>query len=106
MSTKFKRKKEDFVCEKCGKAIKGDGYTDHCSYCLWSKHVDINPGDRAEACGGLMAPISIEGSTEHYVLTYKCLKCGFERKNRPKNIDNIDIIVELARKQAQKAAGL
>ena len=26
--------------------MKGNGYTNHCPKCLWSKHVDINPGDR------------------------------------------------------------
>lgn len=49
---KFQRQIEDFVCEKCGKEVKGDGYTDHCPRCLRSKHVDVNPGDRRSKCNG------------------------------------------------------
>ncbi|MBU3901416.1 RNHCP domain-containing protein, partial [Patescibacteria group bacterium] len=45
-SKKFQRKIEDFVCGHCGPKIKGTGYTDHCPKCLWSQHVDVNPGDR------------------------------------------------------------
>src|SRR3990167_4839651 len=54
---KFQRKIEDFVCENCGCGVKGDGYTNHCPKCLWGKHVDVNPGDREEECGGMMKPI-------------------------------------------------
>ena len=56
----FNRKKENFVCENCGEKVEGNGYTNHCPNCLWSKHVDINPGDRAETCHGLLKPIAVE----------------------------------------------
>ena len=56
----FVRRREDFVCEHCGTKVVGDGYTNHCPKCLWSKHVDIMPGDRAEDCQGLMRPIDIK----------------------------------------------
>ena len=51
---RFTRVVEDFTCGQCGAAVTGDGYTNHCPLCLWSRHVDINPGDRAAECGGLM----------------------------------------------------
>ena len=57
---KFQRKKEDFICENCNKKVKGDGYTNHCPACLWSKHVDINPGDRLAECKGMMKPIGLD----------------------------------------------
>ncbi|MDD4027925.1 MAG: RNHCP domain-containing protein, partial [Bacilli bacterium] len=43
---------ENFICEVCKKEVKSLGYTarDHCPYCLSSKHVDINPGDRKCTC--------------------------------------------------------
>jgi len=50
---KFQKKKEDFKCEKCGREVIGTGYTNHCPDCLWSKHVDVNPGDRQSKCLGL-----------------------------------------------------
>ena len=59
----FQRKKENFVCEHCGQEVIGNGYTNHCPSCLHSKHVDINPGDRAETCGGLMEPVDLELKT-------------------------------------------
>jgi hypothetical protein len=40
----FQRHAEDFACEHCGHLEEGDGYTNHCTHCLWSRHVDINPG--------------------------------------------------------------
>jgi len=56
---KFKRTKENFTCENCGFLVEGDGYTNHCPRCLWSKHVDINPGDRCSNCFGMMEPIDV-----------------------------------------------
>jgi len=45
---KFHMIDEDFTCENCNEEVKALGYTarDHCPYCLYSKHVDKNPGDR------------------------------------------------------------
>ena len=39
---------EEFICENCQKKVTTLNYTarDHCPYCLCSKHLDINPGDR------------------------------------------------------------
>lgn len=76
MPRKFQRKIEDFVCENCGEKVKGNGYTDHCPKCLWSKHVDVNPGDRDSDCKGLMEPIRIETKNQEYIIYYKCTKCG------------------------------
>ena len=44
----FSKKDESFVCENCKKKVEVLNYTsrDHCPFCLYSKHVDINPGDR------------------------------------------------------------
>ena len=46
---RFKMIDEDYICDVCGDEVKALGYTarDHCPNCLASKHVDINPGDRA-----------------------------------------------------------
>jgi len=76
----FVRRKEDFVCEHCGAQVAGTGYTNHCPKCLWSKHVDVDPGDRAESCGGMMEPIALEGSTPHYRIVHRCEKCEAVRR--------------------------
>ena len=53
---------ESFVCEKCGFKVGKLGYScrDHCPNCLYSKHVDNNPGDRKNKCKGLLKPVEIE----------------------------------------------
>ena len=93
MSTTFKRKIEDFVCEHCGKEVIGNGYTNHCPACLWSKHVDINPGDREAICGGLMQPISSVKSGGDWYVVQKCLKCSHERRNKVQKEDSFDAMI-------------
>jgi len=58
---KFKMIDEEFICENCNTIVKPLGYTarNHCPKCLYSKHVDILPGDRKETCHGLLKPIGI-----------------------------------------------
>ncbi len=95
-SSKFKRNKEDFVCEKCKAVVVGNGYTNHCPICLWSKHVDVNPGDRAASCGGLMKPIALEGGTNRFVLVHQCVLCGHKKRNKVSGDDNGDVLAAIA----------
>ncbi len=96
MVKSFTRTIEDFTCGHCGKEVKGDGYTNHCPKCLWSKHVDVNPGDRREVCGGLMNPISVEKRGEEYFVNQKCEKCGFVKTNRIGEKDNFDSAIAIS----------
>lgn len=95
---KFVRKIEDFACENCGNKVKGNGYTNHCPNCLFSKHVDINPGDRACSCNGLMKPIEIQQKNSEFIILHKCQKCGFERKNKVSEYDDYKKILEISSK--------
>ena len=90
---------EEFVCENCGKKVSKLGYTarDHCPYCLYSKHVDINPGDRLNSCKGLLKPIAIEKFRDTYKIIYKCEKCNKEHKNIMANDDDINKIIEISK---------
>src|SRR3989344_7796029 len=97
MIRKFQRTIEDFSCEKCGFFAKGSGYTNHCPRCLWSKHVDINPGDRLALCGGLMEPKKIETSSGEQTITHQCTLCKYIKKNKVSKDDNFDIILEIMR---------
>ncbi len=90
----FIKNKEDFTCENCDAFINGNGYTNHCHECLYSKHVDIAPGDRMEACQGIMKPTQITGSTNNVVITHTCQSCGFTRNNKLQEQDNIDALVQ------------
>jgi hypothetical protein len=97
---KFRRTIEDFVCEECGQLVKGDGYTNHCPKCLWSKHVDVNPGDRAATCQGMMRPIRLEGTSPSYRILHRCVKCGYEKRNDAVRGDDPNALVALAQKTA------
>jgi hypothetical protein len=102
---KFQRTIEDFVCEHCGAKVKGNGYTNHCPVCLWCKHVDVNPGDRAETCGGLMEPIDIENKKGQYVVIQRCQKCGAIRKNKTADNDDFSMILKIVEKNINKQFG-
>lgn len=89
MTKKFIRNIEDFTCEHCGADVSGNGYTNHCPVCLWSKHVDIHPGDRAENCGGMMRPTTVSMMKNNYKITHVCERCGEERTVRSVPEDDI-----------------
>lgn len=93
MSQAFQRTTEDFVCEHCGQTVKGSGYTNHCSACLWSKHVDEFPGDRSAYCGGMMKPTSIEIEKGGFVISHKCTVCGYVKRNKTAKDDNLDAVI-------------
>lgn len=93
----FRKTVEDFTCEHCGAEVRGTGYTNHCPRCLWSKHVDIDPGDRAEQCGGMMKPIAVEGGSPEYILVHQCTVCGIERRNKVNGKDDTDALAAIAK---------
>lgn len=96
MAKKFQRKIEDFICENCGEKVKGNGYTNHCPKCLWSKHVDRNPGDREEKCGGMMKPAGVLRKGGDNIIVHQCVKCDFERKNKMNPADDFNAIVKIS----------
>jgi len=102
----FQKRVEDFVCEHCACEVTGTGYTNHCPECLYSKHVDVFPGDRSEACGGLMAPIAYEKKQGEERLIQECLRCGRVWKNRIQKEDNFEALLALVRKEENKTRGV
>lgn len=102
----FKKTVEDFVCEHCGEKVKGNGFTNHCPNCLYSKHVDVDPGDRAEDCGGMMIPIEVQKDGQDFFVVQKCEKCGHLRRNTLLPEDNFDEAIKIANEFAKKSIGL
>lgn len=96
MSTTFQKTIEDFSCERCGRKVHGSGYTNHCPDCLWSKHVDIYPGDRKAVCKGLMEPIGVSQKSGEWIIRHKCTTCGYEKNNKVAKEDNINAIIALS----------
>ena len=99
MLKRFQRYIENFTCCKCGNKIQGNGYTNHCPKCLWSKHVDVNPGDRAESCGGMMEPMNLVIKNGEYIIIHQCQKCGFKKKNKTVENDDADAIIQISKKE-------
>lgn len=85
MAGRFTHINEGFVCEHCQQPVPAARKTcrNHCPYCLTSKHVDINPGDRAATCHGLLQAIRYElDSHKGLMLIFRCTRCGEERRNK------------------------
>ncbi len=94
----FTMRDEEFICDNCQRKVYPLKYTarDHCPYCLYSKHLDILPGDRKNTCHGLLKPIGIEKFKDTYKIIYKCEKCGETHKNIIAKDDDIDLIIKLS----------
>lgn len=87
---------QDFNCENCNCQVTGNGYTNHCPNCLYSKHVDQSiPGDRESACLGLMKPIEYFLKNDKVHIVHKCLVCGKISRNKASDIDNVDCLVNI-----------
>ena len=99
---KFQRTKENFNCESCGHKMQGTGYTNHCSECLCSKHVDIFPGDRLEDCRGLMPVTEIIRKGDGYVLVHTCIKCKYTHRDHFRDNDNIDSLITISAQLAKE----
>ncbi len=98
---KFTVINEGFICDICQHQNPPATKTcrNHCQQCLCSKHVDINPGDRAEKCHGILRPSNFiikGGSLSKIVFT--CDRCGTVRKNKPADDDNKETIFILMQK--------
>ena len=95
---KFRELDEEFICENCHKKVQPLEYSsrDHCPYCLYSKHVDINPGDRANSCKGLLKPIGIEKYRDTFKIIYQCEKCKIIHKNIMAKDDDLSEIIRIS----------
>lgn len=89
----FQRFVEDFRCDVCDAQVEGDGYTNHCPTCLWSKHVDRLPGDRAHPCRGLMEPVELRTSRHGFDVVHRCTTCHEVRTCRTVANDNLDALL-------------
>lgn len=91
-----------FQCLRCGADVQPstDGsYRNHCPFCLYSLHVDREPGDRRSRCGGLMQPVGLRRSGRRPQIVHRCSRCGRIKVNRVVEVgrqpDCVDVIVTL-----------
>ncbi|HEU4965044.1 MAG TPA: RNHCP domain-containing protein [Bacilli bacterium] len=106
MSRKFTVINESFHCVNCGLEVKPlaqGSCRNHCPGCFFSLHLDINPGDRAADCGGVLEPVGIEESKKKgYMVTHRCNKCGHVTRNKlaledPEQPDSFERALEIMR---------
>ncbi len=92
-----------FRCGRCGSEVVAntDGhYRNHCPHCLWSRHVDVKPGDRASDCGGLMEPTGlVDKGGKGWQIVHRCTICGQSQPNRVvregQSSDDLDLLLTL-----------
>ncbi len=90
-----------FTCRHCGKLVPWNGgsteHRNHCPSCLHSVHLDVEPGDRAADCGGIMEPISVWVRRKgEWAVVHRCKDCGALSSNRIAADDNEALLVSLA----------
>ncbi len=90
-----------FVCIHCrfrhDAPPWGTKHRNHCPRCLWSRHVDDAPGDRASPCRQPMEPIAIEVRKEgEWALIHRCTGCGEIKVNRIAGDDHELALLALA----------
>jgi hypothetical protein len=96
---RFSKNDAGFVCVNCGELVAPllTSSRDHCTKCLCSVHCDINPGDRANTCMGIMFPIGIErDGKKGIIIKYHCDTCNEYHQCKAAPDDNYDEIVRLS----------
>ena len=95
------RRSDGFSCIRCRQFIPyqscGTKHRNHCPLCLWSRHVDDEPGDRGCPCAQLMEPIAIEVRERgEWAIIHRCTGCGVLRTNRIAGDDHELSLLSLA----------
>ena len=94
---------DSFTCKVCGRPVvpagAGSDHRNHCPNCLCSLHLDIEPGDRASDCGGIMEPIGVWiRKNGEWALLHRCRRCGQISSNRIAADDNPMKLMSIAMK--------
>ena len=95
---RFSKNDSGFICENCGKEVPPLKYTsrNHCPFCLASLHLDINPGDRASECRGVMDAVTAEPDAKKgFVITHRCRRCGALKRNKAAADDDRAKLIKL-----------
>ena len=101
MSHKSRGDEPRFTCIRCKSHVFCESYgtkhRNHCPACLWSRHVDEEPGDRSCPCRSPMEPISIEVRRDgEWAVVHRCTGCGTLRTNRIAGDDHPLTLLALA----------
>lgn len=103
----------DFRCKHChyyvstNPILSGVNNRNHCPYCLYSRHLDLNrAGDRLAACKEKMRPVALALKQTHkkygynqgeLMLVHQCLECNRISINRIAADDDAEMIISIFR---------
>lgn len=95
------RTDSDFTCVHCRVSVPaqsfGTRHRNHCPACLWSRHVDDEPGDRGCPCREPMAPVAIEVRVDgEWAIIHRCTGCGVMKANRIAGDDHERALLSLS----------
>ena len=84
---------DSFTCKVGGwqvvSAGAGSNHRNHCPNCLYSIHLDNEPGDRSSDCHGRMEPIGVwVRKNGEWAVIHRCTRCGKVASNRVAADDN------------------
>lgn len=101
MSRKSRAERGDFTCVRCKRTVLnqswGTRHRNHCPACLWSRHLDEEPGDRACPCAQPMQPVAIEVRADgEWAIIHRCTGCHTLRTNRVAGDDHELALLALA----------
>jgi hypothetical protein len=93
-----------FRCGHCHQWVSinphmGTKNRNHCNLCLWSKHVDVQKGDRRAECQAGMQPVALTfkhegvGRQGELMLVHECTGCGDLSINRLAADDTEQVIL-------------
>ncbi len=90
-----------FTCVRCKHSVAlasfGTKHRNHCPVCLWSRHLDDQPGDRRCACREAMEPVAIEVRRGgEWAIVHRCTGCNALRANRIAGDDHALSLLTLA----------
>ena len=94
---------ESFTCKNCGWLVSpggaGTDHRNHCPNCLYSLHLDIEPGDREADCGALMEPVAVwVRKNGEWAIIHRCRSCAMMSSNRIAADDNPVKLMSIAMK--------
>ena len=94
---------DSFTCKVCDWLVPpagvGSDHRNHCPNCLSSLHLDVEPGDRAANCGGVMEPVAVWVRKHgEWAVIHRCKRCGQLSSNRIAADDNPVKLMSIAMK--------
>ncbi len=99
-ASSFIQNNQPFSCIHCNYDVREhpSSSRDHCNRCLYSLHVDIHPGDRANDCKGILEPIGLLIKNGQVKIVYECQKCHERLNNVIAPDDDKQTVISLASK--------